>query len=81
MPLFEYICSSCGHAFEALVRGGEAPACPECGCRELQRVPSLFAVDSPTTRRSALNAGRRRQTKIQRDRDVAEQEERDHHHD
>lgn len=33
MPMFAYRCSSCGHAFEVLIRQDEdAPsACPACG--------------------------------------------------
>ena len=30
MPIYEYACQSCGHEFELLIRGGEAPHCPEC---------------------------------------------------
>ena len=36
MPIYEYICPTCGQSFEKLVRGGrkarEAPVpCPTCG--------------------------------------------------
>jgi putative FmdB family regulatory protein len=42
MPLFEYECRSCGHAFEALVIGSQKPACPKCKSEDLQkRVSSL----------------------------------------
>ncbi len=81
MPLYEFVCGSCGQQFEALVRRSGAPVCPRCSSSDLQRVPSLFAVDSPTTRRAALESGRRRNTKTARDKQVAEHEERHHHHD
>ena len=32
MPIYEYNCSSCSHAFELIVAVGAAePACPDCG--------------------------------------------------
>lgn len=41
MPLFPYVCEACRHPFEALVRSGEQPACPECGGKNLRRELSL----------------------------------------
>jgi putative FmdB family regulatory protein len=44
MPLYEYACQSCDHEFEALVRTGDAPQCPECSGTDLQRRLSVFAA-------------------------------------
>lgn len=45
MPLFEYVCESCGQRFEHLVRAGESPeACPRCEAKELRKLVSSFAV-------------------------------------
>ena len=44
MPLYEYVCRQCGHQFEVLVRGGEAPECPACHGQELERRLSVFAA-------------------------------------
>jgi putative FmdB family regulatory protein len=44
MPIFEYLCRGCGHRFEKIVRGGDAPDCPECRGRELEKQLSVFAV-------------------------------------
>jgi putative FmdB family regulatory protein len=44
MPIFEYLCKTCDHRFEALVFGGKAPDCPECGGRKLEKLLSSFAV-------------------------------------
>jgi putative FmdB family regulatory protein len=44
MPLFEYACKECDHEFEALVRGSDAPECPSCHSKELQRRLSVFAA-------------------------------------
>ena len=32
MPIFDYKCRTCGHTFEALVRGNAQPACTASGC-------------------------------------------------
>ena len=58
MPLYEYVCQGCGHAFEALVMGSattQAAAsadleCPRCRARDLERVLSSFAVGAETAR-------------------------------
>lgn len=46
MPLYEYICRSCGHAFEVLQRmgdGGEGLRCPACREVGADRQLSTFA--------------------------------------
>lgn len=47
MPIYEYACRSCGHEFETLVRGAEAPSCARCASPELEKKLSVFA--SPAT--------------------------------
>jgi len=51
MPIYEYLCSKCGHQFEWLVRGEEKPVCPLCGDARLAKqisVPAAHtAVASP----------------------------------
>lgn len=46
MPLFEYQCRSCSHRFEALVRGDGAATCPACNGQELEKLLSVFAVNT-----------------------------------
>jgi putative FmdB family regulatory protein len=41
MPLYEYVCRECDHAFEALVSGNDQVECPECHGRRLERQLSL----------------------------------------
>jgi hypothetical protein len=65
---------------EALVRGSELPVCPLCGCRDLERLISSFAVSSQATRSASLNRERRSNERTQRDRAIAEREESEHHH-
>jgi len=80
MPLYEYTCRACGHEFEALVRGSSMPSCPVCQAVDLQRLVSLFAVDTEGTRQTALAHGRRLAAGERRERAVAEREEIEHHH-
>lgn len=47
MPIYEYACSACGHKFEALVRSGTQPQCPECHSSELDKLLSVFATTTP----------------------------------
>lgn len=43
MPLFAYACKTCGAASELLVRGAEAPSCPQCQSTDLEKQMSRFA--------------------------------------
>jgi len=47
MPIYEYVCSHCGHRFEKLVRsfaGDQEVHCPRCRENDSKRVVSSFAV-------------------------------------
>lgn len=46
MPLFEYECRGCGRHFEFLTREGQDPACPACDGHDLQKLLSVFAVNT-----------------------------------
>lgn len=63
MPIYEYTCKSCGHEFEALVRGNKAPVCAHCGKSDLERRLSLPTVSSETTRGQAMRAAKKRDKK------------------
>ena len=46
MPLYEYVCRDCGHAFEVLQRmgeGGEDLDCPRCQAPRPEKQLSTFA--------------------------------------
>ena len=43
MPLYEFVCESCEHPFEALVFSGDQPECPSCHGVKLARRMSLPA--------------------------------------
>ncbi len=46
MPIYEYQCSACGHAFEKLIRNpADLPeTCPDCGKKKLKKQFSAFAA-------------------------------------
>jgi putative FmdB family regulatory protein len=46
MPVYEYVCQDCGHAFEALVFGSERPHCPTCEGARLEKQFSTFATSA-----------------------------------
>jgi putative FmdB family regulatory protein len=46
MPIFEYVCRDCGHAFETIVTGTREPECPACRSRTLEKQLSVFAVSA-----------------------------------
>jgi putative FmdB family regulatory protein len=79
MPIYEYRCLACGHQFEALVRAHDTPVCESCQSTELERLLSMFAVSSESTRQSSLSLARKRNKKVLRDKAIADQEEIDHH--
>ena len=74
MPLFDFQCKSCGHEFEALVRGQATPACPQCAGQDLGRLLSMPSVKSDTTRAKAMRAARQRDQKLGAEREHAQRE-------
>ena len=60
MPIYDYSCRGCSHTFEALVLGGKSPTCPECKSQDLERMMSLPAVRSESTKEKMLRGARAR---------------------
>ena len=53
MPLYEYRCLGCGHAFELLVLTASQPiVCPSCASESIERLLSMFAVSSEASRQA-----------------------------
>ncbi|HNR95168.1 MAG TPA: zinc ribbon domain-containing protein [Kiritimatiellia bacterium] len=47
MPLFEYKCRKCGHAFETLAASRSVKAkCPKCGSASVEKQLSTFSTSS-----------------------------------
>jgi putative FmdB family regulatory protein len=47
MPLYEYVCYSCGNSFEMLRRMSDDDhelRCPECGSDKIERALSAFST-------------------------------------
>ncbi|MDR7415993.1 MAG: zinc ribbon domain-containing protein [Armatimonadota bacterium] len=46
MPIYEYVCETCGERFEELVlgRSWQTVTCASCGSQQVRRVISVFAV-------------------------------------
>ena len=82
MPLYDYICSKCGHEFEALVRTGDVPSCAECGSTELERQLTNFAVSTEGSRDANIKKARKAGEKMRKDKAIAqfEYEEKHRHH-
>lgn len=57
MPLHDYHCPGCGHAFEFLVRSGRTPVCPQCGSTTLEKAVSRIA---PAGKIEAIRLSNRR---------------------
>lgn len=58
MPIYDFRCTACGRTFERLVRGGDAPTCPDCGSGALDRLVSRPAAPGQS---AGLIANARRQ--------------------
>jgi putative FmdB family regulatory protein len=57
MPLYEYACLKCGHAFEALVFDGDEVECPQCQGVELEKQWSVPARPRSESSSSLPTAG------------------------
>jgi putative FmdB family regulatory protein len=68
MPIYDYVCRTCEHRFEALVRGGKEPSCPSCEGTDLERQFSLPTVRSEGTKDRAMRAANKRDASQARER-------------
>ena len=81
MPIYEYRCEACGHAFELLVLKSTTIACPSCQSDRLERLISMPAIKSETTHALAMNAAKRRDRKQAGELNRAQREYELHHND
>jgi len=79
MPLYDFHCRACSCEFEALVRTGDTPRCPECGGVDLERLLSTFALSTDERRQAAARDSRKRQIAKNRDKVIADEEYRQKH--
>jgi putative FmdB family regulatory protein len=60
MPIYEYLCQSCGDRFEKLVRRTEdvlEAGCPSCGQKHLQQEYSTFAAQTASASKAQPLSG------------------------
>ena len=59
MPLYEFICQTCGRRFEALVRIGREQeiCCESCGGADLKKLFSSFGIGGGASRIKSSSAG------------------------
>jgi putative FmdB family regulatory protein len=72
MPIYEFACRGCGHQFEQLIIHSTTAECPACKGRDLERLVSMFAVDSEGTRGAARKDGQQRRAQLTREHNDAE---------
>ena len=65
MPLYEYKCTGCGNQFELLMLKASQPvACPACASDAVERMLSMFAVSSASTRQASTAAAYKYNNKL-----------------
>jgi putative FmdB family regulatory protein len=79
MPLYDFLCRTCGYQFEALVRAHDGPECPECHGDDLERLQSAFVASTEEGRQKAADSSRQQQIRGRRDQLIAEAEYRKQH--
>ena len=62
MPIYEYVCPTCGQSFEKLVRGGRqardaAQSCPTCGQDSYRKEVTLVAAVGASSFATSLTSG------------------------
>ncbi len=60
MPVYEYVCKSCGHEFEEFTRSmtdSDVVTCPACGKRTAERKLSVFAARQGASKPVGVSAG------------------------
>jgi putative FmdB family regulatory protein len=60
MPIYEYLCQSCGDKFEKLVRKTEdalEAGCPSCGQKHLKQEYSTFAAQTASPAAKPMQGG------------------------
>jgi len=81
VPIYEYSCRACEHAFEFLVRNENTPVCPACKSEDLDRLLSLPRVHSQGRKERSLRAAKKRDANLGGERVRAQREYEKNHDD
>jgi len=73
VPIYDFKCLQCGELFEALVLKN-TPECPACRSQRLEQQISMFAVDSDSIRKANIATARKANSKVHRDKAIADAE-------
>ncbi len=62
MPLYRYLCESCGHSFSVLdsFNSPDQRECEECGAQQARRLPSRVGIQYKGSGFYTTNYGRKR---------------------
>lgn len=74
MPIYEYKCRGCSNEFEELVKIGETPDCPSCGGADLEKLVSLPAISTESSRARTSGIARKATDKVRREQKHAQAE-------
>ncbi len=82
MPIYDFLCPSCGHKFEQLVKLNESARCPACSCAETERQFTLrVGISTGKTQGRAISEARRISKTRQSEQVKAHTEYLNQHHD
>jgi putative FmdB family regulatory protein len=74
MPIYEYVCRTCGHAFEQLIRTGDKATCPSCQNQDLERQLSMISVSSESIRAANVVKAKKAVRHVQKERQGAQRD-------
>ena len=78
MPLYDFRCDACDHAFEEMTSPGDVAPCPECGAPEARRIftpPATFRTPGKRGAAAQRSNATRRAREEQRQQGFAEKRE------
>lgn len=73
MPIHDFLCRTCDHRFEKLVKLDEIPACPLCQ-QKVERLFSAPAISTQKSRNYTHGIARRKAGAIKKEQDHAQRE-------
>jgi putative FmdB family regulatory protein len=74
MPIYEFKCLTCGHAFEELVKVDQLADCPACGGHEVERLFSFPAVSTEGSRKRSFAKAREKAKSVHKEKQHAQAE-------